>query len=1022
MDLTPTPNRDSGHTEMAYPCGPANIYSNVHTDGVAHLGNSYNFGPTEDQQILQAILQSLHYPEIGQRGRDVPDAGVDTFEWLFEEDGSQTSHVSDKSDRDETGSIGGGSESEETTGILGDDGRAHNIDENQQEQKDMPGEEDDDLDLTSSYYSYERERRDDMAVNLRSWLKDDGDSVFWVTGKPGSGKSTFMKFLRDHDGTDSLLREWAEEDLLIVADHFFWLPGTHLQKSFEGLARSLMHAILSSLTTDIASVKTICGKQRWSLQSSHRPWSHRDFKRMFSNLGGICEIRVFLLIDGLDECCPQHSHDDLMDTLMAILQQSNLKACLSSRLWREFATRLDRIPSLRLDWVTKLDMVTYVSNRIHQATRERKVTASEASKLVHLVVDRADGVFLWVELVVRAVIVELKKGRGLSRVSSIVEDFPAELDDYFATLIYERIEQTSGNVSDTASVFSLAIQLEEDNRSRRTSRIHRMAAHKSRIHRRDGHDFFDFWLLSRGILDRVMEVPNTEAPKYDRSQIAVMQEQTRSFLELASKDLLVLQGYSVNFLHRTVFDFLMNGSASEAIRQRSPPHFRQADFLPKVLGLSCVHALMVSDAECRHVDASLAAVVHLTGLDGPSTRTLVTACESLAIDHLHNTKSCSGIVAEKEGWSSSTRHQIRMFMAGAENPAVDWIPYQYIRAFFHHWPHTVHTMLTGDIMDYRPISHLRLRDLCSECTDIMNDCIYSGALPNDWIARLVPRKDFKRIKEKHVRSDDGAQRSICEFCKVCLPYSRDCGLRGAFFLFEKIAFEHRSPNTDVLAQTLVVSPATERQIAESSSFESPRPLMRRADGLQTLSATSQFQRFVWYRQKLRAVRYLLTTLRRHLAAFATDTSSLYSSRMKEVWISFIFQFIEPPANRDSGHYRNLQCDHCGRNQCSRKYVQTVIVFLRSDRFPLFCEDCYRRTAPQRDLGNLFVFTIRPGQEGFDRNVHPPEDIENRGIVKAISEIIAWYLATAPAYGLGHTVPSDMTVIQEALLVVPDAPF
>ena len=71
---------------MAYPTGPGNTYRNVHVSAgaVSHLGNSYIYGPTEDQQILQAILQSLRYPEMGQRGRDVPDAGADTFEWLFE--------------------------------------------------------------------------------------------------------------------------------------------------------------------------------------------------------------------------------------------------------------------------------------------------------------------------------------------------------------------------------------------------------------------------------------------------------------------------------------------------------------------------------------------------------------------------------------------------------------------------------------------------------------------------------------------------------------------------------------------------------------------------------------------------------------------------------------------------------------------------------------------------------------------------------------------------------------------------
>jgi ABC-type lipoprotein export system ATPase subunit len=36
-------------------------------------------------------------------------------------------------------------------------------------------------------------------VMLKPWLSSH-DSLFWITGKPGSGKSTLMKFLAAHPG------------------------------------------------------------------------------------------------------------------------------------------------------------------------------------------------------------------------------------------------------------------------------------------------------------------------------------------------------------------------------------------------------------------------------------------------------------------------------------------------------------------------------------------------------------------------------------------------------------------------------------------------------------------------------------------------------------------------------------------------------------------------------------------------------------------------------------------------------
>jgi hypothetical protein len=1024
---------DQATADMAYPPVSGNVYSNFHVhDGArAHVGNSYSYGPTEDQQILQSILQSLHYPEMGQRGRDVSDSKAGTFEWLFEDRDDKTSHISNKSDRDDAGAVdveGGGDEGSEPSE---DDALAHDINENRDGQEDMFEEEESNSDSIYPDYSYAQRERNDLAMGLRCWLKDDRDNVFWVTGKPGSGKSTLMKFLRDHDGTDELLREWAQDDHLIVADHFFWLPGTQLQNSFEGLARSLMHAILSSLATNINSAKTVCGKRRWSLNTSNRPWSQSELKRMFSNLGGLRGIRLFTLIDGLDECCPQDSHDELMDTLMDVIQRPNFKTCLSSRPWKEFTAKLCRTPSLRLDQITQLDMINYTKDRICKTTRDQRLTAKEINNLVRLVTDRADGVFLWVELVVRALDVELKKDRGLSRVHSIVQDFPSELDEYFTALIFERIEKTSGNTTDTASVLSLAMQLRE-------------RPYQNKIVP-DAVPFIDFWLLSRGALDHDLEFPKSAAPKNSRTPIAVMRQQTQKFLELASKDLLVLRRDSVDFLHRTIYDFLKTKSINEIILRGSPSHFQRPEFPSKVFGLRCIYAMMAPDVQCGHLDEFLAAAVRISGENATPrtlpTRTLVKICESLAVDHLQDSGSCLGSVNEIRGEWSSSAHETKISLAGPDNLATNWLPYRYIRTFFRHWPHTAHTILTGQNGDCMSISHLRLRNLCRACTNIMHDCIYNGALPNDWITQLVPRGDHQPIKEKQVQTDDGPQYSTCEFCKGCLPYSRDCGLKDTFYLFEKIAFESFLPKADPVAQSLVGSPSAEREIARLLSFELPWYILRRTDGLQALRANPQFQQFVWYRQKLRAARSLITTVRRHISRLASSESTMDASgirlkNVQDVWLSFLRKFVEPPASRDmdDGH-ADLQCSCCGCSCCylcrdyhtmsagcgSKCRLESVVVLLQPDGFPLFCKDCYRKAESQHGSSPSFILTIPFRSERSVQSLGkrlPP----NGGTVRAVSDLIAWYSATAPAFGLGYLIPSDIAEIQQALLTVPEAPL
>lgn len=135
---------------MAHASGSGNVWSGIEIrgSGKVQLGNSYHSGPSEDDKILSAILESLNYPEMGQRGHEVPDAGAKTFEWLFE--GSTQESLS---------AYDGGEHSDEL-----------------------------DDDCVDAYLKKipeaEQLERSACAEKLRTWLKtDDSNKIFWVTGK-----------------------------------------------------------------------------------------------------------------------------------------------------------------------------------------------------------------------------------------------------------------------------------------------------------------------------------------------------------------------------------------------------------------------------------------------------------------------------------------------------------------------------------------------------------------------------------------------------------------------------------------------------------------------------------------------------------------------------------------------------------------------------------------------------------------------------------------------------------------------
>lgn len=85
------------------------------------------------------------------------------------------------------------------------------------------------------------------SIGLSQWLRE-GKGIFWINGKPGSGKSTLMKFLLNDNRTQELLNHWRSKPGHIIAKFFFHHRGTHLQKSFEGLLGSLLSQLLEADT------------------------------------------------------------------------------------------------------------------------------------------------------------------------------------------------------------------------------------------------------------------------------------------------------------------------------------------------------------------------------------------------------------------------------------------------------------------------------------------------------------------------------------------------------------------------------------------------------------------------------------------------------------------------------------------------------------------------------------------------------------------------------------------------------
>ena len=82
-------------------------------------------------------------------------------------------------------------------------------------------------------------------LGFTDWLESSGD-IFWINGKPGCGKSTLMKFIYQDPRTHELLGMRSPRSRQITAAFFFHHRGKVMQKSVEGLLRSILSQVLEA--------------------------------------------------------------------------------------------------------------------------------------------------------------------------------------------------------------------------------------------------------------------------------------------------------------------------------------------------------------------------------------------------------------------------------------------------------------------------------------------------------------------------------------------------------------------------------------------------------------------------------------------------------------------------------------------------------------------------------------------------------------------------------------------------------
>ena len=272
-------------------------------------------------------------------------------------------------------------------------------------------------------------------ANLAKWLKTS-NGIYWIGGKPGSGKSTLMKYIEQDKRTITYLEEWSNPLPLVTASFYFWNPGTLMQKSQLGLLRSLLYEILRQQPNLIPNALPM----RWQSTTAHGnstfEWTLTELTKAFQALGASdLGAKFCFIIDGLDEFDGDHQH--LVQFLFRMTLTSNIKVLASSRPWLVFQDSFQDSPQLALQDLTHDDIRAFAQDSLHNHPRFSRLLemGPEAPKLVTQISDRASGVFLWVFLVVRSLMEGITNADRISDLQKRLEQLPNDLEQYFLHML-----------------------------------------------------------------------------------------------------------------------------------------------------------------------------------------------------------------------------------------------------------------------------------------------------------------------------------------------------------------------------------------------------------------------------------------------------------------------------------------------------------------------------------------------------------------------------------------------------------
>ncbi|KAF8242574.1 hypothetical protein K440DRAFT_565065, partial [Wilcoxina mikolae CBS 423.85] len=282
----------------------------------------------------------------------------------------------------------------------------------------------------------------------KEWATSEKSRLFYIQGKPGSGKSTLVRYFKDN------FLERGLNGNSITASFFYSYREGELQTSHYSMLRSILYDVLHQEESFFYHFQP---EYRQYQKHGCREWSYESLKKILASFRDHPRVeRLNLIIDAVDES-DQTDRLNVIRLLFALCSGQNaliVKVFIASRPVAEIEHLVKKAHNfMKLEEENESDIIKLT----HATLQDLDLTGDLLLRATNHIIQHAQGVFLWVHLIGQELFVYAATGCSKKEIFDVLMSLPTELEDLYDRILERLAQGKDRDIRDGIQMFQFVL-------------------------------------------------------------------------------------------------------------------------------------------------------------------------------------------------------------------------------------------------------------------------------------------------------------------------------------------------------------------------------------------------------------------------------------------------------------------------------------------------------------------------------------------------------------------------------------